>query len=149
MANAREVLNDFFVSCFYSILSDEERALESLSNGKLTLTEIHIIEAVFKAKKTGDNNFSNIANVLRVSLGTLTKAFNKLAAKGFLAKERDKTDKRVFYIIPTPLAEMIEKEHAGWHRKLMDEIIKNIPEKDLENFIDAVKNLAESFKRKH
>ena len=142
------VLNEFMVSCFYSILSDEERALESLTNGKLTIKEIHFIEAVFKTQKTGANTFSNIANMLGVALGTLTKAFLKLESKGYLAKIQDKNDKRIFYIVPTRIAQVINDEHTKWHQKLIEDVVATIPEKDLENFIDGMKNLCEFFKKK-
>jgi len=147
MAKGSEVLNEFMVDTFYSILHEEERALENLSNGKLTLKEIHVIEAVFKAQKTNNNTFSNIAGALRISLGTLTEAFAKLEKKGYLIKEQDQNDKRVFYIVPTPIAQMINAEHTKWHKKLIDDMIKTIPENDLPNFIDAMKNLREFFKK--
>lgn len=148
MNTHRDVINEFMVSCFYSILEGEEQALESITNGKLTIKEIHLIEAVFRTQKTGANTFSNIAHILGVALGTLTKAFLKLSNKGFLVKKRDETDKRIFYIVPTKLAEIMNDRHTEWHEKLMDDIIKNIPERDLENFIDAIRNLSESFNRK-
>jgi len=144
----REIINEFMVSCFYSILEEEQQALETITNGKLTIKEIHLIEAVFRTQKTGTNTFTNIASILRVALGTLTKAFIKLQSKGFLTKERDKTDKRIFYILPTKLAGIINDKHIEWHEKLMDSVIRNIPERDIENFIDAIKNLSETFKKK-
>ena len=141
MGNKHEVLNEFMVDCFYSILRDEEQALESLSNGKLSLKEIHVIEAVFKTQKTNSNTFSNIANMLRVKLGTLTESFSKLEKKGYLTKEQDKIDKRVYYIVPTRLGEMINTEHTKWHQELIANVVKTIPEDDIPIFIDGMKNL--------
>jgi len=142
-----EKLNDFFVTCFYSILSAEQRALDAVSNGKLKLSirEIHVIEAVFKAKATGENNFSTIAKLLGVTLGTLTASFSKLEKKGYLVKEQDKKDKRVYYIMPTRLAGLINDEHAAFHKRMIDGIAERVPDKDLGRLSDALKALSDYF----
>ncbi|MCL2847693.1 MAG: MarR family transcriptional regulator [Firmicutes bacterium] len=135
------------VDTFYSILHEEERALEHLSNGKLTLKEIHLIEAVYKEEQKSNNTFSGVANNLRISLGTLTEAYKKLEKKGYLTKKQDKYDKRVYYIMPTPIALLINDEHTKWHKSLIDAMIKTIPENDLPNFILAIKNLRDFFRQ--
>jgi len=142
----KEKLNEFFVSCFYSILSAEERTLESISNGKLSLKEIHVIEAVFKAKSTNENNFSTIAKLLGVTLGTLTISFSKLEKKGYLVKEQHKNDKRIYYIEPTRLAELINDEHAAFHKKMIGGIIETVTEEELENLVGALNILNNFFK---
>ena len=147
MSKDHEILNQFMVDIFYSILNKEEKALEYLSNGKLTLKEIHVIEAVFKALRGGQNTFSGVAGILGISLGTLTEAFSKLEKKGYLTKERDEVDKRVFYIMPTPIAQMIDAEHTRWHREMIDSIVKAVPETDLANFVNSMQKLGEFIKR--
>ena len=142
----KEKLNHFFVSCFYSILAAEEKVLESITNGKLTLKEIHVIEAVFRTKATGGNTFTNIANTLRVTLGTLTTAFLKLEQKGYLTKEQDKNDKRVYYIEPTRLAELINDEHAVFHERMIEGVLTLIPEKEVEHLVGALQLLDEFFR---
>ena len=144
----REKLNEFFVSCFYSILDAEQKALESISNGKLSLKEIHVIEAVFKAKTQGKNTFSHIASVLNIVLGTLTTSFTRLEKKGYLTKRQDQNDKRVFYIEPTPLGHFVNESHDKWHQRMVDGIIKTISEKDLDDLIHALEVLDTFFKEK-
>ncbi len=142
----REDLNTFFVECFYSILKAEERALESISNSALTLKEIHVIEAVFKCMSEGKNNFSQVAEMLDVTLGTLTASFSKLEKKGYLMKQQAEFDKRNFYIIPTRLAEMVNEEHTRFHEKMVDGIAASLNEQDAQNMIKALKELARYFK---
>jgi len=140
-----EKLNDFFVTCFYSILSAEERALESISNGKLSLKEIHVIEAVFKAKKRGENNFLTIAKILSITPGTLTTAFAKLEKKGYLVKRQDKADKRIYYIEPTRLAELINNEHSAFHRKFIEGVVRTLPRDDLDRLANTLKTVSDFF----
>jgi len=141
----KEQLNNFFVSCFNAILRSEENALESLTHGKLTIKEIHFIEAVFKAQAVGENCFSTIAKYLGVTVGTLTSSFLKLQSKGFLYKEQDKEDKRVFYIVPTKLAKMVYDEHEAFHDKMMDVVIKHLTNSELATLTECLKRLDEFF----
>ena len=140
-------LNEFFVNCFYSILNAEERVMESITNGKLSLKEIHVIDAVFRARLTGENNFSTIAKVLGVTLGTFTTSFSKLEEKGYLIKEQFKDDKRIYYVEPTRLAKLINDEHTAFHQKMMQGIMDTVTEKELENIIVALGKLSEFFNK--
>lgn len=151
MTNKKE-LNKFFLSCFNGILRAEETALDLITNAKLTMKEIHFIEAVFNAKERGENISSTIANMLGVTMGTLTASFARLERKGYLTKERCKNDKRVYYIIPTRLAELINKEHAAFHEKMVDSIIEAVPEKQLDGVVLSLKALTiffEEYRKKH
>jgi len=141
----KEKLNEFFVSCFYSILDAEQKALASISDGKLSLKEIHVIEAVYKAKAVGKNTFSYIASILNIVLGTLTTSYTRLEEKGFLTKRQDKKDKRVFYIEPTQLGEFVNTKHNEWHQRMVDGIMKTVPAKDLDNLISALDVLTKFF----
>ena len=62
--DVREKYNDFFVKCFNLILKREKEMLVSIDK-TLSMTEIHVIEAVFSAG--GDNTPKRVAQTLRVS----------------------------------------------------------------------------------
>jgi DNA-binding MarR family transcriptional regulator len=147
----KKTLNAFFVNCFYTIMAEEERALESLSNGKLSLKEIHVIEAVFKAKAEGENenNFSGVAKILGITLGTLTASFSRLEKKGYLFKRRDEKDKRVYYIEPTRLATLINGEHTAFHQKMIEDIIENLSPDEIAHLTAALKTLDKFFSANH
>ena len=143
--NNKEKLNHFFASCFNYILRAEERALESISNGKLTLKEIHFIEAVFKAMAVGENCLSTLARMLRVTMGTAATSFKKLEQKGYLYKEQDQQDKRIYYIIPTKLAELVNREHTAFHEEVIDDIVKHLNGAELDALTGALEKMAEYF----
>ena len=144
--NNKKKLHDFFINCFYSILSTEERALESFSKGELTLKEIHFIAAVFRTKIAGKNNFSTIARILRVTLGTLTTSFARLEKKGYLTKTQHETDKRVFFIEPTEKADRIHVEHEKFHDKMMRGIVESVSEEKMDELIESLEKLDKFFK---
>ena len=141
----RDELNTFFVDCFYSILSAEEKNLEAVTNGAVTLKEIHLIEAVFQSKQSGENNFSTIAKKLKVTPGTLATAFAKLEKKGYLVKEQDKKDKRIFYVNPTRLAEFINNEHTKFHEKLIEGVSCALSDEEQHNLAHSLKHLKQFF----
>jgi len=140
-----EELDYYIMSCLNSVHRAEEIALESITNGKLTVKEIHFIEAVFKAKAVNEHCFSTIANLLGVTTGTLTTSFSKLEKKGYLYKEQDKNDKRIFYIMPTKLAEMIHKEHTEFHTKMISRITQLLSESEIDVLTEALKKLNDFF----
>ena len=141
----KEKLNAFLVNCFYSILSAEERALEPLSGGQLSLKEIHVIEAVFLTKKIGENNFSSIAKRLGVTLGTLTASFSRLEKKGCLYKVRAESDKRIYYIELTPLGLRINEVHTEFHKQMVEEIVGCVSKKELHHLVSALGTLDRFF----
>ena len=142
-----EKLNDFLVSCFYSILWAEEKALGPVSNNTLSIKEIHVIDAVCKAKTKNKNTFSHIANILNITLGTLTTSFARLQRKGYLAKRQDATDKRVYFIEPTELGIFINKKHDEFHKKMVEGIIELLPEKELDNLVSSLGVLETFFRQ--
>jgi DNA-binding MarR family transcriptional regulator len=138
----KEKLNNFFVSCFNSILRAEEDALETITNGKLTIKEIHFIEHVFKTRERGENTFSNIADALGVTLGTLMASFSRLEKKGYLTKEPCTRDKRTSFVIPTHLAEFIYQEHTNFHNNMIDAIVATLKESEIEQIVYLLERLA-------
>jgi len=142
--NAKEKrLQDFFVKCFYNILNVAEKAIEAFSEGDLSLKEIRLIDAVYKS--AGNNNFSNVAKVLGVTLGTLTTAFSRLEKKGYLYKVQDDGDKRIFYIEPTPHGTEMYKQYKIFHEKMFAGIVSSMSEVQLENMIAALGSLDKFF----
>ncbi|MCL2621801.1 MAG: MarR family transcriptional regulator [Firmicutes bacterium] len=146
MKDFKERLNYFFVKCFYSILLSEEKSLAQITGGDLSLKEVHVIEQVFRTMENSKNTFSVIAEKLNVTLGTLTTAFNKLEKKGYLVKVQDTNDRRIFYVKPTKKAEEINNKHLDFHKRMIDDVIKLMPNTDVEQLITSLEGLAEFFK---
>lgn len=119
--------------------------MEKISGGELSLNEIYVIEAVIRAQKTNENNFSTVASLLDITLGALTTAYNKLEKKGYLSKKRDEKDKRVYFIIPTEIAYSVNDKHMEFNKNIIDGMAKRLPVKDLDHIADALHALSEYF----
>ena len=111
--NEREkaTVNEFFVRVFNQILSWEEQSFKDMGVSEITLRELHVIEAVYSLIEKDENQMSGIAKYLSITPGSLTTAVNCLVKKGYLVRESMPTDRRVVKIVPTELAEKVNKMH--------------------------------------
>ena len=105
----------------------------------LSLTEIHVIEAIFNAKE--NNTSKNVAETLRVSPGTLTTSVNTLCHKGYVIKEKDPEDKRLSRLSLTEKGIRANEVHARFHEAMIDSILKNSDEKEAEVLVSALEKI--------
>lgn len=91
MDDTRHTLNELLVDLFNYILLIEEKNLRD-QGVKLSMTEVHILEAI---EKSESNMMSAIAKRLMVTQGTLTVSTSKLVKKGYVERVRDERDKRI------------------------------------------------------
>ncbi len=119
-------LNRFLVDTFNDILRYEEMALEHLTNNRLSISEVHLLEAVFEALPTHQNTPSVVAPKLGITLGSLTTAVKTLEKKGYLVRQRAQDDKRVYYLVPTPIADFVNQKHLEFHKGMIEEIVAGL-----------------------
>lgn len=143
--NIKDELNAFFVECFYSILRQEENSLEKITNGKLSLKEIHVIEAISKAIKNGDNTHNSVARLLKITPGSLTVAINVLERKGYVIKKRNTKDKRITYLELSELGKYINSCHDKYHEEMIDAVTKVINEEEQKVLISSLRKLQAFF----
>lgn len=130
--------NDFFVKCFNLILKREQEMIKNIDNS-LSVTEIHVIEAVAKA---GENNTAKrVAELLRVSPGTLTASATTLCEKGYLTRTKDCGDKRVCRLSLTNKGRDANAVHLRFHEKMIESLLKDIDENEAEALISALEKL--------
>ena len=75
MENRAERLNSLLVQLFNDILHIEEKVLKSSEIKDLSITEMHTIDAI---GTQGNRTMGEIAHDLRITVGTLTSAINRL-----------------------------------------------------------------------
>ena len=89
-----ESLNSILVTLFNDILSIEEKALITEEFKDISVTDMHIIEAI---GITQPKTMTIISKSLGVTMGTLTVGINGLVKKGYVVRERSDQDRRVVY----------------------------------------------------
>lgn len=117
------VLNDLLVELFKDILTIEEHAMKNAQVFDLTIREIHTIEAIgIEGKRT----MGDVAETLRVTLGTLTTSVNRLVNKGYVKRTKDKKDKRIVLVSLTSQGKKAFDIHKDFHDRMIEEIVRDL-----------------------
>lgn len=146
--STESIIRSFLIDVFNEILKDEE-SIVTKPFKKLSLREVHVIEAVCKAdEKDRDNSATAIANSLGITGGTLTTAVNGLEKKGYLVRQRDEADKRIVRILPTGKGRKVQEYHMQYHKKMVDRIMYILNDEETAVLIKALGSLATFFKAK-
>lgn len=145
MNNTERVLNELLVRTFNDILEIEEKTLQAGHLSDLSVTEIHTIEAIgMYAKRT----MSEVAQDLKITVGTLTTAINKLIKKEYVSRKRIEEDRRVVLVELTKKGKLAYRLHEKFHNEMVQSTIEGLTEKEEEVLIKSLGRLGEYFKRK-
>ncbi|TCT11673.1 MarR family transcriptional regulator [Natranaerovirga pectinivora] len=141
-----KTLNNLLVGLFNDILQIEEKALLSDNFKDISITDMHIIEAIDIDKP---KNMSTVAKKLNITVGTLTIAINNLVKKGYVNRIRSELDRRVVLISLTTKGKRAFLHHLKFHKEMIDETIKNLDGEEVKIFIKALGNITDYFKKKY
>ncbi len=143
--NTKEVINELLVEVFNHILSIEGEALRKRGI-KLSMNEVHVLEAI---AKTEVPTMTNLANRLRVTVGTLTTAMNRLVEKGYTTRYRNEADKRQVLIALTQKAKETLAIHDEFHDEMIDATIRDMNLEEDDTLLQSLKNISDYFKKKY
>ena len=147
MQNAtEEILNKLLVQLFNDILHIEEKAIKSTGIDNLSITEIHTIDAI---GTEGNKTMGEIANNLRITVGTLTTAINRLIKKGYVERKRIEEDRRVVLVNLTESGQKVFDSHNLFHKEMIDEILENVQGDDLKVLTNALSEVSKFFEKKY
>lgn len=145
MDDTRHTLNELLVDLFNYILLIEEKNLRD-QGVKLSMTEVHILEAI---QKSESNMMSAIAKRLMVTQGTLTVSTSKLVKKGYVERVKDEKDKRIVRLTLTDKAESVIEIHNQFHEAMIEKLLNELELDKEEELIRSLKNLMKFFKEKY
>ena len=132
---ARDVLNTLLVDLFNDILKIEASVLKEGEFNDLSVTEMHIIEAIGLDRE--------------MTVGTLTTAINRLIKKEYVERRRIEEDRRVVLIKLTEKGDEAFKSHADFHDDMIKSIMKELPKDEEEILITALKKMVNFFEEKY
>lgn len=127
---------ELIVDLVNTTLDIQDLYLRESEYSQLSMSEMHVIEAVSKEEVP---SMTAVANHLNVTLGTLTTAVKKIIEKGFLVKERSLEDKRIFYLRLTPEGEKALAVHNQFHEELSYYIKSHIPQERMDWVYETIK----------
>lgn len=143
VSEAKSIVNELLVDIFNRILIIEAESMKK-QNVKLSMNEIHVLEAIEKVDET---SMSNIAKKLHITVGSLTTAINTLYQKKYVTRERDEDDRRKVIIKLTELSHEVLKKHEAFHEQMIDAVFKELNVGEDQVLIDSLRNLSSFFNR--
>ena len=140
------VLNRLLVQLYGDILKIEEKSLQEGEFSDLSVTEIHIIEAI---GIKGCRTMSEIAYDLSITVGTLTTAINKLIKKEYVERKRIEEDRREVLVNLTDRGKLAYDNHAKFHADMIDRLIEGFEKKEEVVLISTLSKLTNFFEEKY
>jgi len=141
LREARAVVNELLVDIFNRILAIEEESLKE-RGVKLSMSEIHVLEAI---TKTEEPTMTNVANKLGITVGSLTVSVNTLYQKGFVSRDRDPEDRRKVIIGILSKAEDVLEKHNEFHNEMINSIFNDLKVEEDELLISSLRKLSSYF----
>lgn len=133
-----DTLNEVLVRLFRDILDIEQQTISNHKFKDITNNDMHVIQAIGDGEP---KNMSAIAKELSVTVGTLTIAMNSLVKKGYVTRERGKTDRRVVYISLSEKGNQAYKQHARFHREMIESILSELEPDETKALVKALSKL--------
>lgn len=145
MVSPKVVINELLVDVFNHILSIESTVLKQ-KGVKISMTEVHVLEAI---RNVDVPMMGNVAQKLRVTLGTLTTSINALVRKGYVVRYRDDADRRKVFLELSDLARNILRIHDAFHDEMIDSIFMDLELEKDETLMKSLENISNYFKQRY
>lgn len=145
-SESENIINKLLVQLFRDILEIEEKWLQQSEFSDLSVTEIHIIEAISIDK---ERTMSEVANDLGITVGTLTTAINKLIKKEYVERRRIEEDRRVVLIKTTEKGIEVYKLHEKFHDDMIKDTIDDLNTEESQVLVSALKRISDFFEEKY
>lgn len=146
MDKKEKILNELMVDLFNDILQIEEQALKQGALNDLSVTEMHTLEAIGMYT---ERTMSEVAQDLKITVGTLTTAINKLIKKEYVDRKRIEEDRRVVLIKLTKRGKLAYRLHEKFHNDMIKATIDGLSEEEENTLISSLERLNEFFKREY
>lgn len=132
------LLNSLLVETFNEILKVEERSLRLATQETVTVTEMHILDAV---EADEPRAISALAAASMVTVSTMTIAVNRLEKKDLVERVREAADRRVVRVRLTDRGRALAHAHQRFHRRMARAVAQDLSEEELTILTRAMGNL--------
>ena len=141
--NTDETINELLVHLFQELMDIEGKCLITEEFSDMTNNDMHIVQAIGlgEAKRS-----SEVAKLMSVTTGTLTRAVDGLVEHGYVVRTRSDKDKRVVYLTLTERGKAAYEHHKRFHENMVANVKANLSEEELAILIRALNHLNEYFR---
>lgn len=141
-------ISELLISIYNSVDVVEGKMFKRMRGLGVTMSEARIIQLV------GDETFhtgrrmtvSQLAAAALVTTSSMTAGVNRLADRGFLAKERDESDGRCVNVRLTERGEKAYRLHTIFHMRMASAVLRGMSAEDARTFQEALERLADFYR---
>ena len=143
---SKHVVNNILKELFYKILRIQENAIKTYSQGNVTITEVHILEAV---EETRPATMGSIAKKLGIKTPSLTVTVKKLVNKALVERLRPEDDQRKVFLMLTKKGKEYYLKHKKFHKDMVNAVVKDFKMAEMPILIQSMKSLNDFFEEKY
>ncbi|MGL4345266.1 MAG: MarR family winged helix-turn-helix transcriptional regulator [Cellulosilyticaceae bacterium] len=145
MESTVKVVNALLVDLFNEILTVEKTALQESAFKDLSITEMHVLEAIGMTSRT----MTDVADQLGITVGTLTTSINRLVKKEYVTRNRSKDDRRFVEIELSHKGKLAHRIHEAFHAEMVRYMIDELANDDYQVLIDSLQRVSDFFRAKY
>lgn len=138
----RELINHLFVRVFNQILDIETQYMVGRGIEDLSLSELHIIDAI---SSLANPTMSTVASRATLTNGTITTAIKKLEIKDYVKRRKDENDRRIIRVGLTSKGNRVCKIHREFHEEMVNRICEDSDVLEDELLIKSLQQLVYFF----
>jgi DNA-binding MarR family transcriptional regulator len=143
MSSARNKINELLVDVYNDILKTEENAFKEGQFNDVSIKEVHTIEAIGMYEP---KTMSEVARILKITVGTLTVAINNLVKKGYVERYKSESDRRLVKIGLTKKGRLLYRMHEKFHITMVNNCTDDFSCEEMEALQKALEKLNLYFK---
>ncbi len=141
-----QTLNTLLVTLFQDIMDIEQKALITGEFTDITINDMHVIEAIGKGEPSPS---SAVAKRLSVTMGTLTKAVDRLVRNHYVLRERSEEDKRLVLLSLLEKGERAYAHHENFHKEMVRAAVAELDEKEVKILANSLSDLVDYFRKQN
>lgn len=122
---------NLMISDFYNTFCKVEELSLKQDIKCLTMNEFHVIGSMGNKRLL----MNELADILKVSMGTATVSVNKLVSKNFISRERDENDRRKVFVSLTKKGIIALNSHSTFHLDTIKAVTKDLSDKEIGIFL--------------
>jgi DNA-binding MarR family transcriptional regulator len=132
----KSLLNKVLKELFFKILRIQEKIVSKSANGRLSRTEMHMLEEI---EETENATLTNIAGKLGITKATASVSAARLESKEYIEKVKSDNDKRISYLTLTEKGRKCCSNHRQFHDRMVQSLLKDF---NISEYPDVLKSLS-------
>ncbi len=138
----KNLLNKVLKELFFKILRIQERIVSKSANGRLSRTEMHMLEEIEEAEKA---TLTSIAGRLGITKATASVSAARLESKEYISKVKSDNDKRISYLELTERGRECCSNHRQFHEQMVQSLLKDFKISEYPEVLKSLRGLSEFF----